>query len=220
MSVRKPLLNDFSPYIWKTQRLRPHLDEDRRRHSRDDDYVHAVREDPTRGPAVRRERSMASTSRTTMVRHWQSLLLNMPDVPVADLIVEANELVIATHGRSFWVLDNIAPLRQANAQMRLAAAVHLFAPPAAIAQAAGISITWRLKSAPQRATLEILDSAGAVMRHHGISTRRVNAAALHARPVADVGAVVVRCVHADEAGPQPVRVGSAHVTAIIVASRA
>ena len=41
----------------------------------------------------------------------------MPDVPVSDLIVEGNELVIATHGRGFWVLDNIAPLRQATPEI-------------------------------------------------------------------------------------------------------
>jgi len=51
----------------------------------------------------------------------------MPDVPVADLIVERDELVIGTHGRGFWVLDNIAPLRQATPAV-LAAKSHLYTP--------------------------------------------------------------------------------------------
>jgi hypothetical protein len=106
---------------------------------------------------------------------WQSLMLNMPDVPISDLIVEANELVISTHGRGFWVLDDIAALRQVTAQA-LAADLHMFMPPVAFRSGAGlssiyfrylgasVSISYLLKTGPSRALLEILDSTGAVVR--------------------------------------------------------
>ena len=162
VSVRKPLLNDFSPYIWKTTdfgrtwtKIVTGI--------RADAYVHAVREDPTRKGLL-----YAATQHGVYLSYddganWSSLMLNMPDVPVADLIVEANELVIATHGRSFWVLDNIAALRQATPEA-LASAVHLFSAPVGYRSGAGIALSYWFKSAPQRATLEILDSAGAVLR--------------------------------------------------------
>jgi len=47
-----------------------------------------------------------------MARQWQSLRLNLPDTQVPDLVIEGSDLVIATHGRSFYILDNINPLRQ------------------------------------------------------------------------------------------------------------
>jgi photosystem II stability/assembly factor-like uncharacterized protein len=46
---------------------------------------------------------------------WQSLRLNMPASSIRDLIVKDDDVVAATHGRSFWILDNITPLRQLNA---------------------------------------------------------------------------------------------------------
>jgi photosystem II stability/assembly factor-like uncharacterized protein len=162
LSVRKPLLNDFSPYIFRT------TDYGRTwtkivNGIRADDYVHAVREDPTRPGLL-----YAATQHGTYITYddganWQSLRLNMPDVPVADLIVEGNELVIGTHGRSFWVLDDIAPLRQATSGT-LAAQDHFFTPPAAIRSGTPVNITWKLGAAPQRIALEVLDSAGGVLR--------------------------------------------------------
>ncbi len=175
MSVRKPLLNDFSPYIWKT------TDYGRTWTKivtgiRADAYVHTVREDPTRKGLL-----YAGTQHGVYISYddganWESLRLNMPDVPVADLIVEANELVIATHGRGFWVLDNIAPLRQATPQT-LAAEVHVYTPPVAYRSGAGLTISYSLKAVPTRAVLEILDSAGAVVRTIEPDTAAAGAAA-------------------------------------------
>jgi photosystem II stability/assembly factor-like uncharacterized protein len=162
MSVRKPLLNDFAPYIFRTTdfgktwtRIVTGI--------RGDAYVHAVREDPTRRGLL-----YAATQHGVYLSYddgatWQSLLLNMPDVPVSDLIVESNELVIATHGRGFWVLDNLAPIRQATPTL-LGAEAHLFAPPLAYRSGAGVTISYLFKTAPKRAMLEILDSAGVVVR--------------------------------------------------------
>ncbi len=162
MSVRKPLLNDFAPYIFKTTdfgrtwtKIVTGI--------REDAYVHAVREDPTRKGLL-----YAATQHGVYLSYddgasWQSIAFNMPDIPVSDLIVESNELVIATHGRGFWVLDNLAPLRQATPQI-LASDVHVFTPPVGYRSGAGIAISYMFKSAPARASLEILDSAGAVVR--------------------------------------------------------
>src|SRR5205823_9082513 len=58
---------------------------------------------------------------------WQSLRQNLPDTPVHDVKVEDRDLVIATHGRSFWIMDNISPLRQMGAETTNDA-VHLYKP--------------------------------------------------------------------------------------------
>ena len=47
--------------------------------------------------------------------HWQPLQLNLPPSPIHDLVVKDDDLVVGTHGRSFWVLDDLTPLRQVNA---------------------------------------------------------------------------------------------------------
>jgi photosystem II stability/assembly factor-like uncharacterized protein len=162
ISVRRPLLDDRAPYIFKTAdygrtwtKIVNGLNAT--------DYVHAVREDPTRQGLL-----YAATQHGVRISYddganWQNLNLNMPDVPVADLIVERDELVIGTHGRGFWVLDNIAPLRQATPSV-MAASMHLYAPPVGLRSSPGATLTWRFAEKPKRASLAILDSAGAVLR--------------------------------------------------------
>ncbi|HXV86763.1 MAG TPA: glycosyl hydrolase, partial [Gemmatimonadales bacterium] len=162
LSVRRPLLNDLSPYIFKT------TDYGRTWTKivggiRADAYVHAVREDP-----ARRGLLYAGTQHGVYVSYddgalWQELNPGFPDVPISDVIVEKNELVIGTHGRGFWVLDNLAPLRQASPE-RLAADAWLFTPPSAVRSGPGVTFSWWLKAQPQSARLELLDSAGAVLR--------------------------------------------------------
>lgn len=170
ISVRKPLLNDKAPYIFRTKdfgrtwtRVTNGI--------RADAYVHAVREDPTRRGLL-----YAGTQHGVYISYddgasWADLSLGMPDVPVADLIVESNELVIGTHGRGFWVLDNIAPLRQASPAVA-AAPTHLYTPPAAIRSGGGVAITYALQSVPRVARLDIVDSAGAVLRTFTPDTAR------------------------------------------------
>ena len=162
VSVRRPLLDDMAPYIFRTtdygrswMRIVSGI--------RPDAYVHTVRADP-----ARRGLLYAGTQHGVYLSYddgasWQSLALNMPDIPVADLVVEANELVIATHGRGFWVLDDVAALRQATSTI-LASGAHLFAPPVAVRSGPGIALSWYLAKAPTKARLEILDSAGTVLR--------------------------------------------------------
>jgi photosystem II stability/assembly factor-like uncharacterized protein len=79
-----------------------------------DQTVNAVREDPERKGLL-----FAGTEKGVYVSfddgaNWESLRLNLPATSVRDLIVKSNDLVVATHGRGFWILDNITPLRQFN----------------------------------------------------------------------------------------------------------
>ena len=77
-------------------------------------FLRAVREDPQSKGLL-----FAGTEFGVYVSfddgdHWQSLQLNLPVTSVRDLAIHGDDLVVATHGRSFWILDNIAPLRQAS----------------------------------------------------------------------------------------------------------
>jgi len=115
--------------------------------------------------------------------HWQSLQLNLPFTSVRDLCVHGGDLVIATHGRSFWILDNITPLRQA-AQAAKADAFWLYEPapairidndsfpgtplppeePTAENPPAGAFIDYFLKSGASSVTLEIFDAQKKLVR--------------------------------------------------------
>ena len=80
--------------------------------------INAVRED-----AVRKGLLFAGSENTVYVsfdagEHWQSLQLNMPSTSIRDLVIKDDDLVIGTHGRSFWILDNISSLRQLNASTK------------------------------------------------------------------------------------------------------
>ncbi len=106
-------LDDFKPYIFRTHdcgktwtQITSGISEPA--------YVHAVREDPARKGLL-----FAGTETGIYVSfddgdHWQSLQLNLPTTSVRDLTIHGNDLAIATHGRSFWILDDITPLRQAD----------------------------------------------------------------------------------------------------------
>jgi photosystem II stability/assembly factor-like uncharacterized protein len=64
--------------------------------------------------------------------HWQSLQLNLPVTSVRDLTIHGDDLVIATHGRSFWILDNVTPLRQVSEAVKAARSAWLYHPAAAV----------------------------------------------------------------------------------------
>jgi hypothetical protein len=111
VAVDRHKLDDFKPYIFKTSdygkswtQLTTGIPEGA--------YVHSVREDPKRKGLL-----FAGTETGVYVsfndgQQWQPLQLNLPTTPIHDLIVKNDDLAVATHGRSFWVLDDITPLRQ------------------------------------------------------------------------------------------------------------
>ncbi|MBV9612049.1 MAG: hypothetical protein JO091_06230, partial [Acidobacteriaceae bacterium] len=94
---------------------------------------------------------------------WQSLRLNLPDTQVSDLVINGDDLVIATHGRSFWVLDNLDILRQVQPSVS-ASALHLFAPDEAVRPFRSADIDYYLQKPAGKLTLEILDAGGKVVR--------------------------------------------------------
>ncbi|MFN7944365.1 MAG: glycosyl hydrolase [Blastocatellia bacterium] len=129
----------------------------------DNDYVHVVREDPKRPGLL-----YAGTEHGIYVSFndgagWQSLALNLPDTQVPDLVVEENDLVIATHGRSFYILDDIAILRQLSNQVASADA-HLFQPRTAYRSVSQAVFDYYLSKDADKVTIEILDSKGQVIR--------------------------------------------------------
>jgi photosystem II stability/assembly factor-like uncharacterized protein len=125
-AVDRHRLDDLRPYIYRThdggkswQEISSGIPTG--------SYVHVVREDPKRKGLL-----YAGTETGVFVSfdggdHWQPLQLNLPNASVRDLIVDGDDLVAGTHGRSIWILDDLTPLRQLDAQV---AASHawLFAP--------------------------------------------------------------------------------------------
>ncbi|HEX6536992.1 MAG TPA: hypothetical protein VF041_20570 [Gemmatimonadaceae bacterium] len=181
-AVDRHRLDDYAPYIYRTH--------DGGRHwTRADSgipegaFVRVVRADPTRAGLL-----YAGTELGVYVSfddgvHWQSLQLDLPTAPVHDLAVHDNDLIAATHGRAFWVLDDLSPLRQMSDDV-LRARSHLFRPATAVRvrrsvnsdtplppeiphgenPPAGAVIDYWLASASRPVTLEILDASGTVVR--------------------------------------------------------
>jgi photosystem II stability/assembly factor-like uncharacterized protein len=77
-------------------------------------FLRAVREDPTHKGLLFAGTEFGIYLSFDDGDHWQSLQLNLPVTSVQDMVIHGDDLVIATHGRSFWILDNITPLRQAT----------------------------------------------------------------------------------------------------------
>ncbi len=168
--------DDMKPYLWKTtdfgaswKSLAGDLPKDV--------YLHAVREDPKR-----RSLLFLGTERGVMCSSddgasWASLKLNMPTAPVHDLVVKDNDLVVGTHGRAIWILDDLTPVRQWTA--RTSDAVRLFAPEQVTAWRAGyanrdriagenpprgLTVTYWLKEKPKgEMTLEVRDARNRVV---------------------------------------------------------
>jgi len=180
VAVDRHKLDDIKPYVFKTAdggKTWTRLD----RTLPEGAFVHAVREDP-----VKRGLLYAATETGVFVsfddgQHWQSLQLNMPRSPVHDLVVKNDALVIATHGRSFWILDDVTPLRQigpdtAKSDVVLYTpqkALRLYYPdavdmhpPVGENPPAGALIDYYLDAKPAgELTIDILDAQGKLVRH-------------------------------------------------------
>jgi photosystem II stability/assembly factor-like uncharacterized protein len=112
-AVDRHKLDDFNPLIYKTHdfgkswtRINSGIPAGA--------YVHSVREDPKTKGLLYAGTETGVYFSTDDGAHWQSLQLNLPTTPIHDLAVKDNDLVAATHGRAFWILDDISPLRQAS----------------------------------------------------------------------------------------------------------
>jgi photosystem II stability/assembly factor-like uncharacterized protein len=163
IAVKKPLLEDFTPYIVRTHDYGQTWTKIVGGVAAND-YTHVVREDP-----ARRGLLYAGTQHGFYISyddgdHWQPLRGNLPDTQVSDIWVADNAVAIATHGRGFYVLDDIEPLRQFGAAVTSAADAYLFKPGDAVRSAGPARITYWLKTPAQKLTLEILDGNGQVVR--------------------------------------------------------
>lgn len=162
LAAKRYQLDDRKPYIYKTHDFGKTWAKIVNGIS-SDDFVHVTREDPKRAGLL-----YAGTEHGIYVSfddgaNWQSLRLNLPDTQVADLTIEGNDLVIATHGRSFWVLDDIDILRQLQPGLS-ASAVHLFTPDEAIRSLHPAAIDYYLHKDANKVSVDILDGNGQLVR--------------------------------------------------------
>jgi hypothetical protein len=178
-AVDRHKMDDFKPYIFKTAdygktwtQIAASIPEG--------DYVHAVREDPKRAGLLYAGTETGVWFSIDSGAHWQKLRLNLPTVPVHDLVVKDDDLAVATHGRAFWILDDLTPLRKltaadANLEARLyapRAAYRLRFPdaldrrqPAGENPPPGAIVYYYLKNAPtDEVKLEILDAQGNLVK--------------------------------------------------------
>jgi len=165
--------DDFKPYIYKTNDygktwtlLTKGIP--------DGAFVRAVREDPKRKGLLYAGTETGMYASFDDGANWQALQLNLPIVPITDMVVKENDLVVATQGRSFWILDDLTPLHQLSDKVA-AATTHLFKPRAAYRFGGGsfpvpnvgqnppngVVIHYYLKSKPEGdIRLEFLDAKG------------------------------------------------------------
>ncbi len=150
-----------------------------------DDPINVVREDPQQKGLLFAGSETAVYVSFDDGEHWQSLRLNMPASSVRDLVIKDDDLVAGTHGRGFWILDNITPLRQLN-DRSISQSVILYKPqntyrvrwnmntdtpipqeePAGQNPPDGAMIDYYLKENAGEVTLDILDAKGKLVRRY------------------------------------------------------
>jgi photosystem II stability/assembly factor-like uncharacterized protein len=188
-AIDRHKLDDFNPLIYKTHdygktwtRINNGIPAGA--------YVHAVREDPAVKGLLYAGTETGVYFSIDDGAHWQPLQLNLPTTPIHDLAIKNSDLVAATHGRSFWILDDVSPLRQASAKIA-GEEFHLYRPapttrlhfpdqvdrrrPVGENPPKGAVIYYFLKQKPaekEEITLDIFDAQGKRVRH--FSNREAN----------------------------------------------
>ncbi|HVT98277.1 MAG TPA: hypothetical protein VHE33_12285, partial [Acidobacteriaceae bacterium] len=184
VAVNRMRIDDMKPYAFRThdggkswQSISAGLPED--------GPVDAIRADPVQPGLL-----YAATEKAVLVSfddggHWQSIEYNLPHTSMRDVLVKDDDLIVATHGRSFWILDDVAPLREIAAQAgekmpllfkpadawRVRSAEYTDTPmpldePRGENPPDGALIDYDLQSPAQDVTLEVLSSDGAVLRKY------------------------------------------------------
>jgi len=168
-------LDDFAPYLYRTTDYGAtwtRIDAGIAR----DEFTRSIRED-----LVKPGMLYASTERSVWFSrdagaHWESLKRNLPPVPVHDIALRDDDMAIATHGRAFWVMENLALLREApDADAAARAGKDFLYTPAPAYRTGGVTVQYRLAAANQPVTIEFLDPAGTSIRKYS-STDTVPAA--------------------------------------------
>ena len=129
----------------------------------DGHFARAVREDPVRLGLLFLATEHGVYFSMDEGALWQSLQLNLPDTPVRDLVVKDNDVVLGTHGRGFWILDDIQPLRQHRSEFASQPAV-LYEPGDAFRGLTDASFQYYLQGQLDTITFEILDARQQVVR--------------------------------------------------------
>ena len=147
-------------------------------------YLHVVREDPEQPNLLYAGTELGIYVSFDQGDRWQPLQLNLPVVSIRDMQVHGDDLVVATHGRAFWILNDITPLRQAASAAKASEAL-LYKPertvridnddfpgtplppeePTAENPPAGAVLDYVLKTSAKEVTLSIADARGRVVRH-------------------------------------------------------
>ena len=125
-------------------------------------FARAIREDPVRPGLLFLATEHGVYFSMNDGELWQSLQLELPDTPIRDLVIKDNDIVIGSHGRGFWILDNIQPLRQFKGEMKNQKAI-LFEPADAIRGIYDLDIQYYLSEQADIITFEILDANGKVI---------------------------------------------------------
>ncbi|HET6177303.1 MAG TPA: hypothetical protein VFE61_10240 [Candidatus Sulfotelmatobacter sp.] len=131
VAVDRHRLDDQSPYLFRTQDYgatwRPITDG-----ILSPSFARVIREDPRTKGLLYVGTEFGIYVSFDDGNHWQSLQLNLPVTSVQDIAIHDDDLIVATHGRSFWILDDITPLRQTHDAEQAGAAAWLYQPAAAI----------------------------------------------------------------------------------------
>src|SRR6185436_4529213 len=128
-AIYRYLLGDFAPYIYRTEDFGKTWTRltDGANGIAKDEPTRVVREDPDRAGLLYAGTEFGIYISFDNGGRWQPFQMNLPVTPVTDIKVAHKDLVIATQGRSFWILDNLTPLHQIDSKVTTAAAT-LFAP--------------------------------------------------------------------------------------------
>ena len=119
VSIYRMYLDDFKPYLYMTNDFGEHwtLLTDGTNGIPANQPMHVVREDPEQEGLLYAGTLEGAYVSFDQGKHWQSLQQNLPATPVTDLKVHHGDLLAATMGRSFWIMDDVAPLRQIAASV-------------------------------------------------------------------------------------------------------
>ena len=161
LAANRYQVDDRQPYVFKThdfgktwKKITDGIE--------DGHFARAVREDPVRKGLLFLGTEHGVYFSINDGEIWQPLQLNLPDTPIRDLVVKDNDVVVGSHGRGFWILDDIQPLRQYSDAMKNQQAV-LFKPADPIRGVYDANIQYYLKEARDTITFEILDAADQVI---------------------------------------------------------
>jgi len=175
-AVYRYLLGDFEPYLYKTddygktwKRLT-----DGTNGIPKDWPTRVVREDPDREGLLYAGTEFGMFISFDNGTHWQTFQLNLPATPITDIRLHHKDMVVATQGRAFWILDNVTALHQLGASGASSSDVILFKPRDAYRtqySVLGPMVDYYLPSAPSGPVMiEILDPAGTVLNTYNSET--------------------------------------------------